>query len=193
MTKVDAYSDYRHKQQRAAIKLRATNNRFDLRRAERIEGELTETNEQREEYVNILNDIGSLISTYSASIDAAIPQNVLLDLLCVNIADRGGVEPDDGIMRLTFAKGLEQSAYYRGGDRDHRNQGPFTCAVTSYMLQQFSSNKILKQKADEFIFGTGGILEFIPTFKENGEGEMVRQRPRLRLAEACDRAKIKML
>jgi hypothetical protein len=40
----------------------------------------------------------------------------------------------------------------------------------------------MKKQADAHLFGKGGMFEFMPTYKQNARGEMVRQQPPLRLA-----------
>ncbi|HIJ31393.1 MAG TPA: hypothetical protein HPP89_07865, partial [Gammaproteobacteria bacterium] len=38
----------------------------------------------------------------------------------------------------------------------------------------------------EYLFGKGGLMEFIPRYQQGENGEMVRMPPNLRLADECD-------
>ena len=177
---IDRNHDHGRNAARQIKKLRATGNRFDARRADLLEQDqdfVQQISRQELESMQIyIRDIGRILMHYPAT---CFPQALLLDFLEVNQVDRQQVEPDDGLVELVYLHGLEQSACYRGDDS---SQGPFARAIVSYLQHELIHNKEMKKQADALLFGKGGMFEFIPTYKQNAQGEMVRQQPPLRLA-----------
>lgn len=168
---------------RKARKLRATGNRFDERRAVAIE-ELVDvrdrqTADERARRRDLIRKYGEMIVHQGQAIDAVVPRSVMLDFLEINQSDRPKIEPDAGIVELTFAYSLEQSAYYR---KDGWKKGPFAQALTEFFTHEMRHNAQLRAMSDEFLFGKDGLFEFLPRYKQNDKGEMVRQPPPLRLA-----------
>lgn len=169
---------------RQARKLRETKNPLLARRADTLERE-ADSRSKALMWVDreLLLKHGRELMQYARFIDAAVPQSLLLDLLNVNRADRHMVSPEDGITEIAFQKGLEDSAMYRGSDS---KEGPLAQAVIWYMTHELTHNEQLKRAADEHLFGKGGMFEFVPVYQRASSGEMVRQPPKLRLADVCD-------
>lgn len=168
---------------RQARKLREAKNPLFDRRANTLEAEAKRHDEERELMRNVLMRMGAESMACATDFDAAIPQPLLLDLLNVNRADRHRVQPGDGFREIVFINGLEDSAMHRGSDF---KEGPLAQAFLSFMCHELEHNEQLKQAADEHLFGKGGMFEFLPTYKRNERGEMVRQPPKLRLADKFD-------
>jgi hypothetical protein len=176
--------DYYHEQRgivaRKVRKLRATGNRFDARRAELLEQDdvlIQQSSRQKLDTLRAyIRDIGRILMQYPAP---DFPQALLLDFLEVNPADRKEVEPGDGLVEIVYIHGLEYSACNRG---DSVNQGPFARAIIAHLHYKLIHNEEMKKWSDDVLFGKGGMFEFLPMYKENEQGEMVRQPPPLRLA-----------
>ena len=171
-------SEQRNLLRREAKKLIAGGNRFDARRAETLDVKAEALLDHNRQLNTMLIEAGTLLMQSAKSIDAEIPQAVMLDFLEINKADRHHVKPDDGFINLTFVKALEQSAFYRGSDWTN---GPFNTCLTTMMQHDLMTNDQLQEEADKILFGKGGMFEFLPTYKQAANGEMIRQRPPLRL------------
>jgi len=154
-----------------------------VRRADLLENDLAEPEERVLAINDMMLDLGKLLVDCSKSFDLSVPQSMLLDLLVVNRVDRTSINPGDGIIEIVYAHALEESATFRGSDW---KQGPLAQAVMAYFTHQMIHNEEFKQKADECLFGKGGMFEFLPFYKIGGDGQMVQQPPRLRLADECD-------
>lgn len=180
---MDARNEEYWMDRRLARKLRETKNPMLARRADTLEAEADGHSEATRKGSDFLLKCGRELMQYAPLIDASVPQSLLLDLLNVNRADRHRVSPGDGLKEIAFDKGLEDSAMYRGSDS---KEGPLVQAVIWYMTHEFEHNEQLKRSAHEHLFGKGGMFEFLPVYQRSGSGEMVRQPPKLRLADACD-------
>ncbi len=176
---IDQYNDHRNMATRKVRKLRATGNRFDARRANLLEQDdifIQQASRQRLDTVRAyIRDIGRILMKYPTP---DFPQSLLLDFLEVNPADRKEVEPGDGLVEIVYAHGLEYSACNRG---DSIKQGPFARAIIAHLQYELIHNKAMKKQADDFLFGKGGMFEFVSMCKRNDQGELVRQPPPLRL------------
>lgn len=169
--------------EKQAKQYRQTENSFMIRRAELLENGLPELETRIQAINDLLLENGKLLMDCSSSIDLSVPQSMLLDLLAVNRVDRGSIRDGDGIIEIVYAHALEESATFRGSDW---KQGPLAQAVMAYFTHQMIHNEEFKQKADECLFGKGGMFEFLPFYKIGGDGQMMQQPPRLRLADECD-------
>lgn len=180
---IESLGDQSREKKRQAKKLRETGNPLMARRADTLDKQVTKLAEQIRAGQEGLKNRGRAMIENSACIDEMVPQSILLDLLNVNCADRHMVKPGDGFRKIVFVYGLEDSAMYRGGDF---KQGPLAQAYLLFMFQELAHNDQLKQAADKHLFGKGGLFEFVPTYALNESGVMVRQPPKLRLADKCD-------
>lgn len=172
-------------ERRAASKLRETENPIFIRRAEIIESDVKLRSDSMQEARYSLIRFGQDVMTAADFIDAVVPQSLLLDVLNVNHVERGQVSPGDGIVSIAYIQGLEDSAMYRGADWKH---GPLAQAITRFMSNELIHNEALNKSANEYLFGKGGMFEFLPTYKQSSNGSMIRQPPKLRLADECDAA-----
>lgn len=164
-------------------KLAADRNRFNKRRAALMEPEIASMVEWSRLLGDRLYDVTELLLSASGAINASLSQQELMDVLEINPADRTSVEDGDGIVELTFARSLEHSAMYRGSDW---KRGVITESITSYMCKKYIRDAEFKKASNDMMFGKGGMFEFLPVYRHNENGEMVRQPPKLRLAETCD-------
>lgn len=169
--------------ERRARICRKLNSPFAIRTAENLEAIVKKRRDLMKVSFNLLLEWGRELMEFSSLINANVPQSLLLDLLNVNVADRGEVSPDDGIIEIVNIHGLEDSAMYRGGDW---KQGPLAQAITQFISHEMIHNEQLAQAAHEHLFGKGGMFDFLPRYTRTPEGEMVKQPPKLRLADECD-------
>lgn len=180
---IDAIHEKNRLDRRRARKLRETKNPLLARRADTLEAKADRRTAIMWVDRELLLKYGRELMQYAPFIDAAVPQSLLLDLLNVNRADRHNIAPGDGIADIAFIKGLEDSATHRGSGF---KEGPLAQAHMLFMSHELAHNEQLKQVADKHLFGKGGMFEFLPVYQQNDSGEMVRQPPKLRLADACD-------
>lgn len=183
ISSLDADHHNRRVTTRKARKLRDTGNRFDARRADLIESDLQVRDQQtkvtRDNMREYIREIGRLLLRFDKDMEAYLPQALLLDFLEVNPVDRKQVKPGDGLVEVIHLNRLEQSAYYRGNDF---SGGPFAEAIIACLHHELIHNEEMQKQADTLLFGKGGMFEFIPMYKKNEQGEMVRQPSPLRLA-----------
>lgn len=160
--------------------LKATGNIFDAKRADALEAKERAIFEAGEPARVALRGIGQDIMRHGHLIDKHIPQSMLMDLLEINTADRSRAEPTDGIIGLTFVKGLEDSACNRGNDF---KSGPIASAIQAFINYQMIHNKELKSSMENHLFGKGGMFEFLPSYRRTAKGEFIKNQPKLRLAD----------
>lgn len=128
-----------------------------------------------------LLDIGQRVLDVGSTIDAFVPQSVLLDLLNVNVVDRRGINASDGLVEIVYAHGLENSAEHRNKDW---NGSPLFRAVSERAMKEMIDNDQLRSRMHEKLFGAGGMFEFLPTYSQQPDGSMKRNPPNLRIADA---------
>lgn len=181
-TLLDRLHDASHWRRRYAKLLREKNCPILNRKADTVEREANRIFEETKEARCMMREWGRDLFRSAALVDDRVPQSMLLDLLGVNVADRGRVSSDDGLIEIAYIKGLEDSATYRGSDW---KQGPLAQAMMRFMNHELIHNEQLKHAAHETLFGKGGMFEFLPTYRQAPSGELVRNPPKLRLA--CDK------
>jgi hypothetical protein len=114
----------------------------------------------------------------SAFIDAATTLADRCELLNINVADRDELTEEDGIAKLIFLHGLEDSAMYRKQDYLDR---PLNNALR-WVFMDFLTETPEGRKVGDSLFEAGGMFEFLPVYKQRPDGTMERCPPPLRLA-----------
>ncbi|HIJ22761.1 MAG: hypothetical protein HON68_02720 [Gammaproteobacteria bacterium] len=180
---LDSLHDQSHKERRDARLFRESGNPILIRRADVLEERTDQRRTQTQAINQKLLEIGHELMEFSVHIDHHLSQSQILDLLNVNIVERSQVSPEDGVIQIAYARNLEDSAMFRGSDW---RQGPLAQAITSFMQHELLHNEELQESASEYLFGKGGLMEFIPRYQQGENGEMVRMPPNLRLADECD-------
>lgn len=183
LRELDDIYDERRKLRRTARQCRESGNPVLIRRAQVIDARLQEYNPDIEIRSDVLVFIGESIRLRADEIDAELTTRELCDLLEVNPVDRARVGESAGIVDIAFIHGLEDSATYRGLDF---KEGPLAKAIIRYMAHAMETNPELQARITKGLFGKGGMCEFMPTYKLDSGGNMVRQPPKLRLADECD-------
>lgn len=175
---LEFFHEQNHSDRRAARKLRESNNPILARRADVIESQIEGRSRGIRRACEVLDEIGDDIFVNADRIDLQIPQPALLDLLNVNIADRKEVGIGDGIVKIAFILGLEDSAENR--DKDFKC-GPIFRALQNRLMRELLHNEELKRSANEMLFGPGGMFEFVPKYQQMPDGSMKRLPPPLRI------------
>lgn len=170
---------------RTVKRLEDENLLFNKHRIDGLENESKRLSESRRLIWNKKADIGRMIVDIGHFADEVMTLDEKCQVLNVNVADRSRLPDDADFTTILYGHRLADSAEWRGKD--------FSCdalgeAVMTFFQNELISNKDLAKKADNFLFGTGGMFEFLPTYR-NINGEMVRNPPKLRLA--CDVDKVK--
>lgn len=160
--------------------LRRRGDAMSKRRADVLQERVDGYQEAIRPYREQLVDLGGRLFWCAEYIDRALPQEVVLDLLNVNLVDRSQVKPDDGIAMIVFGHGLENSVEGRGKDF---LDTPLFKACHSRFARELASNRKLEAATNEMMFGAGGIFEFLPTYNQQPDGSMKRNPPRLRVAD----------
>jgi hypothetical protein len=180
---LDSFHHQSQQQRRLARLFRETSNPILSRRADVLDERADQICPTMQTAYQKLLKIGCELIEGSNHIDSLLSQEQILDLLNVNTVDRGQVLPEDGLIEIAYTRGLEDSAMYRSEDF---KKGPLAQAITAFMNHEVQHNENFKQSTHEFLFGKGGIFEFLPIYQQNENGEMVRMPPNLRLVDECD-------
>lgn len=167
--------------------LQATKSPFIKRQVEALEQEAKEAHSSYKDLKALLIDVGELLVKCSHLIDGSTTLEQRCQLLNVNVADRGGLTEDAGIIELIYAHSVENSAENRGKEKC---SGPLRAAVLEFIRHQLIHNEEFKDMAHNKLFGTGGMFEFVPSYSQQPDGTMKRNLPKLREAvpEDADRA-----
>jgi hypothetical protein len=121
---------------------------------------------------------GHFLMDFAAVIDAYSTLEQRCELLNVNAADRRALSPDDGIVRIVFAHGLEDSAERR---RAKWKDGPLFRAA-ELVFHEFLMTDAGRAVGDT-LFQPGGLFEKVPTYSQSPDGTMTRNRPKLRVID----------
>lgn len=97
---------------------------------------------------------GKLLVNCAPLVDAATSLSERCDILNVNTADRRGLTEADGVLKIVFVHGLEDSAERR---RDDCKNGPLFKAVQPVMLD-FLCNTPEGKKLGDSLFEAGGMF-----------------------------------
>lgn len=166
--------------ERSARLYRKAQSPMYTRRAEVLEGKAKSVRERFQKFNLMYREQGYKVIHCASAIDALLPQSMILDLLNVNAADRSEVEPSDGLMEIAYARGLENSAENRGKEEIDT---PLHGAVTLALMHEMATNADFNRRADEMLFGRGGMFEFLPRATVQQDGTLKRMPPRLRIAD----------
>jgi len=126
-------------------------------------------------YGRLLMDLALFIDTYTTLDERC-------DLLNVNIADRSQLSSDDGVVRIVFAHGLEDSA-----ERRHCqwNDGPLFRAAQLVFVDFLATPE--GRAVGDTLFRPGGVFEGLPIYSTKPDGTMKRNPPKLRVVDSLVR------
>jgi hypothetical protein len=176
VAKQDRLHDEARELRRSALALRQLGSPFDHPRIRVLEKQADQLGEESRRISGAMLGYGRLLMDLAEFIDTYTTLDERCDLLNVNIADRSRLSPGDGVVRIVFAHGLEDSA-----ERRHRqwNDGPLSRAAQLVFAEFLSSPE--GRAVGETLFQPGGRFEGVPTYLENPDGTMTRNRPKLRV------------
>ena len=164
--------------------LKAQNQPFNGHRIKQVEGYIEYVNQKIKEDREILNEAIDGFMTSLNWIDANTTPEQRLQLFNVNPADAPQLGGDTSSISIIYLEKLSDSAENR-----HRGftESVMTRASIDFFMNLLRTNAELEQKTNDFLFGKGGMFEFLPTYRVEGE-KMVRNPPKLRLADECDKS-----
>lgn len=130
-----------------------------------------------EEHRARLKGVGEFLLDMASTFDSVTTLTQRCEILGVNVADRGALTEEDGLVRIFNAHGLEDSAYHR--NRGWKS-GPLHESTVEIFID-FMLNTMEGRKLGDSLFEPGGLFEDVPLYRREQDGTMVRQPPRLRV------------
>lgn len=127
-----------------------------------------------------LKGMGEFLLDMASTFDSVTTLTQRCEILGVNVADRDALTEDDGLVRIFNAHGLEDSAYHR--TRGWKS-GPLHESTVEIFID-FMLNTMEGRKLGDSLFEPGGLFEDVSLYRREQEGTMVRQPPRLCIAES---------
>lgn len=183
VAKQDRLHDEARQPRRSALALRQLGNPFDRTRILELEKQADELGKESRKISDAMRGYGQLLMDLALFIDTYTTLDERCDLLNVNIADRSQLGPDDGVVRIVFAHGLEDSA-----ERRHCqwNDGPLFRAA-QFVFADFLATQE-GRAVGETLFQPGGLFERVPTYSTKPDGTLKRNPPNLRVVDTSARA-----
>lgn len=126
-----------------------------------------------------LKGMGEFLLDMAWTFDSVTTLTQRCEILGVNVADRGALTEEDGLVRIFNAHGLEDSAYHR--NRGWKS-GPLHESTVEIFID-FMLNTVEGRKLGDSLFEPGGLFEGAPLYRREQDGTMVRQPPRLRVVD----------
>ncbi len=177
VTALDANHGEARKYRRQAVKLKERGGMFDGARIAMLEGLADSFSKLvRPLYVELLR-IGKLVAEVGPLVDHHLTLTQLHDILNINTAERIGLAKDDGLIKLIYLHGLEDSAANR---KEEDKTGPLFQASQA-VFTDFLMNHAEGRKLGDSLWEPGGMFADVPTYKQAPDGSMTRQPPRLRV------------
>jgi hypothetical protein len=166
---------------RCALTLKEGGNPFHRERIRQMEATADGLGELSRTLTDGMRMYGRLMRDAAPTIDASTTLEQRCELLNVNIADRGGLSPSDGVNHIVFKLGLEDSAARRRCDF---NDGPLFRAQHLLFADFLATPE--GQAVGDSLFQPGGLFEWLPTYSTKPDGALVRNAPCLRAAGSTD-------
>lgn len=175
----DRLHDEARRLRRSALALRTLGSPFDRARILELEKQADQLGKESRKISDAMRGYGKLLMDLAEFIDTYTTLDERCDLLNVNIADRSKLSPDDGVVRIVFVHGLEDSA-----ERRHCqwNDGPLFRAAHLVFADFLATQE--GRAVGETLFQPGGLFEWLPTYSTNPDGTLTRNPPRLRAVSA---------
>jgi hypothetical protein len=165
---------------RKARMLKERGGAFDAARIASLERMADDLSAECKPLSENLKQSGMFLADVAPLFDAGTTLAQRCEILGVNAADRGALTEADGLHRIIFAHGLEDSASSRGSDWKN---GPLFQAL-NLVFMDFLLNSKEGKKLGDSLFEPGGMFADVPMYKQARDGTMVRQSPRLHAVPA---------
>jgi len=162
--------------QRMAKKLKERGSPFDASRIASLDRDAAVHSEECRLLEADLLLCGHFLSDLAPIFDGATTLAQRCDILNVGRADRAGLTEADGLRRIVFSRGLEDSVARRRGQAKGGALHEAFFAVFEAALDSAEGNKL---KAS--LFEPGGIFQDVPTYQRAADGTFTRLPPRLRV------------
>ena len=126
--------------------------------------------------------LGEIVLRFAPAIDQVLTLSERCAALNTNPADLADVPHDAGLAHMISVYSLEDSAERRRDDAEH---GPLQAACHAVMIKFLCEHPEGRAVGDS-LFEPGGMLEWLPWYQQEKNGQLRKMPPRLRLARECD-------
>ena len=178
---LDSQHDRAHQYRRRARIWREHAGPFDGARIAALEAAAAEVTTLCKPMRESLHNCGKLLAGAAPMIDAGTTLAQRCEILNVNMADRGDLTEADGMIKIIYLHGLEDSAANRKAEDKN---GPLFQASQQVFID-FLTNHAEGRKLGDSLWQPGGMFADVPMFKQAADGTMKRQPPRLRIVPAA--------
>lgn len=172
---LESQYDNARKYRRRACILRGHAGVFDGARIAALDAAAAEVTALCKPLRESLHNCGKLLTNAAPMIDAGTTLAQRCEILNVNTADRGDLTDADGLIKIIYLHGLEDSAANRKAEDKN---GPMFQA-SQQVFMDFLMNHKEGRKLGDCLFQPGGMFADVPMFKQAADGTMKRQPPRL--------------
>lgn len=172
---LDRMADKASRYRRQARLLEARGNPFDAARIKVLEGMADEIRTDCEPMRDCMKKWGRLMADSAPAIDSCTTLAQRCEVLNVNVADRADLTDDDGLIKIIYLHGLEDSA---ARIKDDWKNGPMYQASATVFID-FLLNTKEGQALGDSLFEPGGMFAGVPMYTKQPEGSMKRQPPKL--------------
>jgi hypothetical protein len=177
---LEAYRATSHSYRRHARILRERASPFDGARIAALETAAADVTTLCKSMRESLHNCGKLLASAAPTIDAGTTLAQRCEILNVNTADRGDLTDDDGMIKIIYLHGLEDSAANRKAEDKN---GPLFQASQQVFID-FLTNHAEGRKLGDSLWQPGGMFADVPMYKQAADGTMKRQPPRLHVVPA---------
>ena len=157
-------------------------NPFHRDRIAKLEKAIADYKPSLQEKYEARRKIGEIVLRFAPAIDQVLSFTERCAVLNVNPADLADVPRDAGLIHMVSVYSLEDSAERRREDAEH---GPLYKVIQPVMIR-FLCESPEGRKIGESLFEPGGMLEWLPWYRREKDGQLKKMPPRLRLAQECD-------
>ena len=157
-------------------------NPFHHSRIAKLEQAIADYRPSLDEKYEARRKLGEIVMRFAPAIDQALTFPERCAALNTNPADLADVPHDAGLAHIISVYSLEDSAERRRDDAEH---GPLQAACHAVMIKFLCEHPEGRAVGDS-LFEPGGMLEWLPWYQQEKNGQLRKMPPRLRLARECD-------
>lgn len=157
-------------------------NPFHRSRIAKLEQAIADYRPTLDEKFAARRKLGELVTQFAPMIDQVLTFPERGAALNANRADLADVPHDANLAHMIGVYGLEDSAERRRDDAEH---GPLQAACHAVMIKFLCEHPEGRAVGDS-LFEPGGMLEWLPWYRREKDGQLRKMPPRLRLAQDCD-------
>lgn len=157
-------------------------NPFHRSRIAKLEQAIADYRPTLDEKFAARRKLGEIVMQFAPAIDKVLTFDERCAALNTNPADLADVPHDAGLAHMISVYSLEDSAERR---RDDAERGPLQAACHAVMIRFLCEHPEGRAVGDS-LFEPGGMLEWLPWYRQEKDGQLRKMPPRLRLAQDCD-------